>query len=261
MSKYEFVISAKDKTAQAFGTVKSGLGGLKENAVKTATAVAGVTAAFGALMVASANNAKELKSQSQLAGENVETFQSLAYAFGMFNIEQEKFADISKDVQDKLGDFIATGAGPFADFFEQVAPKVGLTVDALKDLSSTDVLIAVKKAMDDANVSAKEQVFYMEAIANDATLLLPALKNNGQAIKEYAEEFENLNLAMSEAEVDKMAELAKEFQKIEATATSIGNKLAANFAEPLADILEIVESGLPEHLMRGEKRHWVRNYF
>ena len=253
MSKYEFVISAKDKTAQAFGTVKSGLGGLKENAVKTATAVAGVTAAFGALMVASANNAKELKSQSQLAGENVETFQSLAYAFGMFNIEQEKFADISKDVQDKLGDFIATGAGPFADFFEQVAPKVGLTVDALKDLSSTDVLIAVKKAMDDANVSAKEQVFYMEAIANDATLLLPALKNNGQAIKEYAEEFENLNLAMSEAEVDKMAELAKEFQKIEATATSIGNKLAANFAEPLADILEIVESGLPEHLMRGEK--------
>lgn len=252
MSKYEFIISAKDKTAQAFGSVKSGLGGLKENALKTATAVAGVTAAFGALMVSSANNAKELKSQSQLAGENVETFQSLAYAFGMFNIEQEKFADISKDVQDKLGDFIATGAGPFKDFFEQVAPKVGLTVDALKDLSSTDVLIAVKKAMDDANVSAKEQVFYMEAIANDATLLLPALKNNGKAIKEYAEEFENLNLAMSEAEVDKMAMLAKEFQRIEATATSIGNKLAANFAEPLGDILEIIENELPEHLMRAE---------
>ena len=253
MSKYEFVISAKDKTAQAFSSINSGLGGLKANAAKAATAVAGVTAAFGALMVSSANNAKELQKQADLAGENVESFQSLSYAFSMFNIEQEKFADISKDVQDKLGDFLATGAGPFADFFENVAPKVGLTADALRDLSSTDVLIAVKRALDDANVSAKEQVFYMEAIANDASLLLKPLQDNGKAIKEYAEEFENLNLAMSEAEVKKMAELAKEFKRIEVTATSIGNKLAANFAEPLADILEIVESGLPEQLMRGEK--------
>jgi hypothetical protein len=252
MSKYEFVISAKDKTAQAFSSINSGLGSLKAGAVKTATAVAGVTAAFGALMVSSANNAKELQKQADLAGENVENFQSLSYAFSMFNIEQEKFADISKDVQDKLGDFLATGAGPFADFFENVAPKVGLTADALRDLSSTDVLIAVKKAMDDANVSAKEQVFYMEAIANDASLLLKPLQDNGKAIKDYAEEFNNLNVAMSEAEVEKMAMLAKEFKRIEVTVSSIGNKLAANFAEPLGDILEIIEDELPEHLMRAE---------
>lgn len=253
MSKYEFVISAQDKTAQAFTAINSKLGTLAKHAAGTAAAVAGITAAFGAFMVSSANNAKELEAQARLAGLNVEEFQSLSYAFGMFNIEQEKFADISKDVQDKLGDFLATGAGPFKDFFEQVAPKVSLTADALKNLSSTEVLIAVKKAMDDANISAKEQVFYMEAIANDATLLLPALKNNGAAIKEYSEQFNNLNLAMSQAEVEKMAELANEFKRIEVTASSIGNKLASNFAEPLADLLEILEGGLNEHLLRGEK--------
>ena len=253
MSKYEFVISAQDKTAQAFSSINSKLGTVTKHAAGTAAAVAGVTAAFGAFMVSSAKNAKELEAQARLAGLNVEEFQSLSYAFEMFNIEQEKFADISKDVQDKLGDFIATGAGPFKDFFEQVAPQVGLTADALKDLSSTDVLIAVKKAMDDANVSAKEQVFYMEAIANDATLLLPALKDNGAAIKEYSDQFNNLNLAMSQAEVEKMAELANEFKRIEVTATSIGNKIAANFAEPLADLLEVLEGGFNEHLLRGEK--------
>lgn len=253
MSKYEFVISAQDKTAQAFTAINSKLGTVTKQAAGTAAAVAGVTAAFGAFMVSSAKNAKELEAQARLAGLNVEEFQSLSYAFGMFNIEQEKFADISKDVQDKLGDFIATGAGQFKDFFEQVAPQVGLTADALKDLSSTDVLIAVKKAMDDANVSAKEQVFYMEAIANNATLLLPALQNNGAAIKEYSDQFNNLNLAMSQTEVEKMAELANEFKRIEATASSIGNKLASNFAEPLADLLEVLEGGLNEHLLRGEK--------
>ena len=253
MSKYEFVISAQDKTAQAFSSINSKLGTVTKHAAGTAAAVAGVTAAFGAFMVSSAKNAKELEAQARLAGLNVEEFQSLSYAFEMFNIEQEKFADISKDVQDNLGDFIATGAGPFKDFFEQVAPQVGLTADALKDLSSTDVLIAVKKAMDDANVSAKEQVFYMEAIANDATLLLPALKDNGAAIKEYSDQFNNLNLAMSQAEVEKMAELANEFKRIEVTATSIGNKIAANFAEPLVDLLEVLEGGFNEHLLRGEK--------
>ena len=253
MSKYEFVISAQDKTAQAFTAINSKLGTVTKHAAGTAAAVAGVTAAFGAFMVSSAKNAKELEAQARLAGLNVEEFQSLSYAFGMFNIEQEKFADISKDVQDKLGDFLATGAGPFKDFFEQVAPQVGLTADALKDLSSTDVLIAVKKAMDDANVSAKEQVFYMEAIANDATLLLPALKDNGAAIKEYSDQFNDLNLAMSQAEVEKMTELADEFKRIELTATSIGNKIAANFAEPLADLLEVLEGGFNEHLLRGEK--------
>ena len=106
MSKYEFVISAQDKTAQAFTAINSKLGTVAKHAAGTAAAVAGVTAAFGAFVVSSANNAKELEAQARLAGLNVEEFQSLSYAFGMFNIEQEKFADISKDVQDTFSKYI-----------------------------------------------------------------------------------------------------------------------------------------------------------
>ena len=199
------------------------------------------------------NSAKELDAQAQLAGETVEEFQALSYAFGQFNISQEKFADISKDVQDKLGDFLATGAGPFKDFFEQVAPKVGLTADALKNLSSSEVLIAVKKAMDDANVSAKEQVFYMEALANDATLLLPALEDNGRVVNELAQEYRDLNLAISETDVTKVKELSDEMARLEAAGQKLKFSLASAFVEPLADIGEAINDFYTGSVVRFER--------
>jgi hypothetical protein len=253
VSKYEFIISAQDKTAQAFTAINSKLGTVTKQAAATAAAVAGVTASFALIAKSAVDSAKELDAQAQLAGVNVEEFQALSYAFGQFNISQEKFADISKDVQDKLGDFLATGAGPFKDFFEQVAPKVGLTADALKNLSSSEVLIAVKKAMDDANVSAKEQVFYMESLANDATLLIPALQDNGKVVNELAQEYRDLNLAISETDVTKVKELSDEMARLEAAGQKLKFSLASAFVEPLADIGEAINDFYTGSVVRFER--------
>jgi len=253
VSKYEFIISAQDKTAQAFTAINSKLGTVSKQAVTTAAAVAGVTASFAVMASSAVNSAKELDAQAKLAGVTVEEFQALSYAYGQFNISQEKFADISKDVQDKLGDFLATGAGPFKDFFEQVAPKVGLTADALKNLSSSEVLIAVKKAMDDANVSAKEQVFYMESLANDATLLIPALEDNGAAINSLASEYRDLNLAISETDVTKVKELSDEMARLEAAGQKLKFSLASSFVEPLADIAEAIDDFYQGSIVRFER--------
>lgn len=253
MSKYEFIISAQDKTAQAFTAINSKLGTVTKQAVTTAAAVAGVTASFAVMASSAVNSAKELDAQAKLAGVTVEEFQALSYAYGQFNISQEKFADISKDVQDKLGDFLATGAGPFKDFFEQVAPKVGLTADALKNLSSSEVLIAVKKAMDDANVSAKEQVFYMESLANDATLLIPALENNGKVVNDLAQEYRDLNLAISETDVTKVKELSDEMARLEAAGQKLKFSLASAFVEPLADIGEAINDFYTGSIVRFER--------
>ena len=253
MSKYEFIISAQDKTAQAFTAINSKLGTVSKQAVTTAAAVAGVTASFAVMASSAVNSAKELDAQAKLAGVTVEEFQALSYAYGQFNISQEKFADISKDVQDKLGDFLATGAGPFKDFFEQVAPRGGLTADALKGLSSSDVLVAVKKAMDDVNISAKEQVFYMESIANDATLLIPALEDNGAAINSLAAEYRDLNLAISETDVTKVKELSDEMARLEAAGQKLKFSLASSFVEPLADIAEAIDDFYQGSIVRFER--------
>jgi hypothetical protein len=216
--------------SDAFGGSLKGMVGklssYKAQVIGSTAAIAAMGAALYANTNRSSANAKELLKLSNLSGESVENFQALAFAFSSIGVEQDKFADISKDVQDKLGDFLATGAGPFKDFFENIAPKVGLTADALRDLSSTDVLIAVKKAMDDVNVSAKEQVFYMESIANDATLLIPSLANGGKQIKELAGQYNELNLAISETDAQKLKEFSAETKILGETFSSLGNDLA-----------------------------------
>lgn len=179
-------------------------------------------------------NAKEIEIMARLAGQSVEDFQAAAYATNQFGISAEKLGDISKDVQDKLGDFIATGGGEFKDFFEQVAPRVGLTAEQLQDLSGPDVLLRVKKAMEDANVPMEQQVFYLEAIANDASKLIPLLENNGDAYHRLAQEARDANIVMSQADISALRESEKVINRV-------STQISRSFARGVAGAAEQIE--------------------
>lgn len=188
-------------------------------------------------------NAKEIENLSRLANQNVEDFQAASYAVEQYGVSAEKLSDISKDVSDKLGDFIATGGGEFKDFFTNVAPKVGLTADKLKGLAGPDVLIAVKKAMDDANISMEEQIFYLESIANDTTLLLPLLENNGQAYRDLTRDARDANLIMSKADISKLRESEKIITRLSKQMSTAFASAVAGSAEQL-NWLATVASGV-----------------
>ncbi|MGA0849886.1 MAG: phage tail tape measure protein, partial [Chthoniobacterales bacterium] len=116
-----------------------------------------LAAAFSVQAVrATFDMAKNLDNLAAVAGVDVERFQELAIGVRQFGVEQDKLADILKDVNDKFGDYMQTGAGPLADFFENIAPKVGLTAEAFANLSSEQKLGAYVKALQDANVSQAE---------------------------------------------------------------------------------------------------------
>jgi hypothetical protein len=164
-------------------------------------------AAGGAVIVKSSLSAiKELKTLSTAAGLTVAELQRGAFAARQAGIEQDKYADILKDVNDKVGDFLVTGAGPMVDFFEKIAPKVGITADAFKGLNSQEALGLYVKSLEEANVNQQEMTFFMEAIASDSTLLLPLLTENGKAMKEYAAQAEALGIGLSEIDVAKAIE-------------------------------------------------------
>ncbi|PHR26549.1 MAG: hypothetical protein COA36_11755 [Desulfotalea sp.] len=173
--------------------------------------IAGLTAGgyvFGGMIQQAGTAAKELDNFARVAGTSVEEFSATAYAVESVGVSAEKLADMSKDVKDKIGDFIETGGGEFKDFFEKVAPLVGITADELIKMSGPDCLVAIKKAMDDANISAESQVFYLESIANDASLLTPLLKDNGKALKEKADRARELGIVISDMDNTKLVEMA-----------------------------------------------------
>ena len=181
----------------------------------------------------SLNIATEIGNLSRLAGMATDDFQILAATSANFGISQEKLADILKDVNDKFGDFTEAGSGPLKDFFEYIAPQVGLTADAFADLSSDQKLGAYVAALEKANVSQSEMTFYMEAIASDSTALVAAFKNNGAAIDEMRQKADRLGFVLDEELIANAAEAKGEL-------ALMAQVISANLAQVLVELAPIL---------------------
>ncbi|MGQ7253982.1 hypothetical protein [Vreelandella titanicae] len=198
------------------------------------TAVAAASAAGATALLAftdmAARNAQELRNQAQVAHATVEEFQRMAYGAREFRIEEDKLSDILKDVNDRIGDFIATGGGPMADFFENIAPKVGVTADAFRDLSGPQALQLFYDSLEKANLSQKDMTFYLEAMASDTTALIPLLRNGGERLSEMADEADRLGIVLSTVEVAQLSQVAIEMDKARALVGGLGNAVAVELA-------------------------------
>lgn len=142
-------------------------------------AMAGVIAGAFALAKGTADSAREITKLSQISNASTTEFQRMAAGARTVGIEQDKLADILKDVNDRVGDFVTTGGGPMADFFENIAPKVGVTADQFARLSGPEALQLYVDSLQKAGVNQQQMTFYMEAMASDATALIPLLSNSG----------------------------------------------------------------------------------
>lgn len=164
-------------TAKSFYLLEGAVGRLGLSLSAGALATGMLTSLKNAIDTASA-----IDNLARVAGTGTTEFQKFAIAAQTVGIEQDKLADILKDVNDKFGDYMATGAGPLADFFDNIAPKVGVAKEAFVGLSSDQALGLYVKTLQDAGVNQQEMTFYMEALASDATALSPLLRDNAAAL-------------------------------------------------------------------------------
>lgn len=218
-----------------------------------------LAAAFGARAISNIiNAAAELGNLASVAGLSVERFQEVAFAAQQFGVSNEKMADILKDVNDKFGDFVQTGAGPLADFFENIAPAVGLTADAFAKLSSEQKLGRYIKALEDANLSQSDMTFYLEAIASDATLLQKVFANNGAELDRLSTKIRDAGGVMDKEMVDK-AKAAKEQFSLAAKVINTQFAVALGDLTPLltdaAGLISQVASAI------GQSYKEVRKFF
>ena len=109
------------KGFERFGKAANSIGA-KLSMVSAGIAAAGLAGA--AMVKQTADAAIQIDRQSKIANTSATDFQRMAAGAKFAGIEQDKLADILKDVNDRVGDFLHTGGGPMADFFEKVAPQV-----------------------------------------------------------------------------------------------------------------------------------------
>ena len=203
---------------------------------------AGVVASGFARMIKDATDAAvRIDNLSRVAGLSAERFQEMTFAAGKFGVQEEKLADILKDVNDKFGDFFQTGAGPLADFFENIAPKVGLTAKEFKNLSSEQALGKYVKGLQDANVSQQELTFYLEAIASDATLLAPLLLNNSEQLERMAAAGRDLGVVMSNDMITNSVAMRRTFDEVMDVMTAKFRTFALNVVAGFDEIFNITK--------------------
>lgn len=184
---------------------------VEQNAKVVGQAVGiGVSAAVGALSaltVQTVRAADEVQRFSAVAGSSPQEFQRYSAGARLLGIEQEKLADIFKDTNDKIGDFLETGGGAMADFFENIAPRVGVTADQFRKLSGPQALGLYVDSLEKANLTQSQMTFYMEAIASDSTMLLPLLRNNAEGFKLLGEQAEAAGSIMGDDTLKSAQEL------------------------------------------------------
>ena len=206
MADARIVLTAVDKTSAAFASAQKGLSGIGSAAASVRGALSGIGAAgfiysLQNMVRQTAVAGEQIQRLSTLSNVGAESFQEYAYAAGRFGISQEKLADIFKDTQDKVGDFLQNGGGPLKDFFDKIAPQVGVTAEQFRRLSGPDALQLYVSSLQKANLSQSELTFYMEAIASDSAMLLPLLKDNGKAFNDLAKEARDLGVVMDDEAV------------------------------------------------------------
>ena len=232
--------SKKDlsKTSKAFGGLTGMIGKLG-----IALSAGAVVSGFARSLDSAMKLSKEISNLSTLAGVSTTEFQRVAFAAKQMGVEQDKVADILKDVNDKFGDFFVTGAGPLADFFENIAPKVGITADAFKNLSSADALGLYVKTLEEAGVNQQELTFFMEALASDATLLAPLLRDNGEAMRTLGDEAQRLGIILDEDVVSNTTKMEKEWSKVVDRMSSKWRNFTLTVGLGLADFFRISDKG------------------
>ena len=222
-------------------------------ATAAAGALAGLTVGtgiFAAIARQSSDAAVQIERLARISSTSVESFQRMAYAAGQFNVEQSEVADILRDVQDRIGGFLQTGAGEFADFFENIAPQVGLTADELARMSGPEALQAIYNALDKANLSASEMTFYMESLASNSTELIPLLQNGGDALSEMGDEADRTGRILSNLEIQRLKDIRSEFHALEQQLTVETSRAVSQFDDMMKSSLEGISWAI-ENVSRG----------
>jgi lambda family phage tail tape measure protein len=236
-----------DKASQAAKKRNAEMAKSFDNFAKgVGVAIGSIPAVLTAMVVSSANAAKEISNQASLAGLGTTEFQKYAAGARSVGVEQDKLSDIFKDVNDKVGDFLSTGGGGLKDFFTNIAPKVGVTADQFKKLNSKEALALYVTSLEKANVNQQEMTFYMEAIANDSTALVPLLRNSGKAFDELGKAALDAGVVMDESTIAAAKQFGIELSGLGQYLTSAKTMLAAEFLPVLAQFSKDVNQSAKE---------------
>lgn len=227
------IADARTQTVNAFSD-------MREQANKMGPAIgasiATAAAATTALVVEQVALANELQHTANVANSSVKEIQRYTVGAKKMGIEQDALGAIFQDTSDKVGDFLSTGGGGMADFFENIAPQIGVTADEFRNLSGPQALQLYYDSLEKAKIGQNEMTFYMEAMASDATTLIPLLANGGEGFDVWAKAAANAGAVMDDETIVATQKLQATTDLLELSVDGAKTQFVKGFIPVLADV-------------------------
>lgn len=230
-------------TQQSTTTMMSAIKADAANMAKVgAAAFAGLaaagTAAIGVMIKDQTELANEIVKLAKVSNTNIDVMQKHIVAARAMGVEQETLGDIYKDTQDKIGDFLTTGGGAMADFFDSMPASVNMTAESFRKLSGPEALQRYYNGLQEANLSNAELIFHMEGMASDASLLIPLLHDNGAGFDVWAEAAENAGVIMDEKTIASTQTLTAANDLLNLSVQGAKTQFTSAFIPVLADVAD-----------------------
>nr|WP_312250391.1 phage tail protein [Stenotrophomonas geniculata] len=226
---------------------------LSEVGTAVGTALGTAAAAAGTAVVMWTRQVGDLAMQyerfGQLSGTTSQQFQRMAAGANTVGISHEKLADILKDVQDKIGDYIQTGGGAMANFFNNIAKGAGVSAEQMRKLSGPDALGLYFKSLERANLSQTELTFYMEAIASDSAMLIPLLRNNSAGFKQWGQAAEAAGAIIGNDTTKAMNDLRRVTQEADLAFMGVKVQVAEGVIPTLTELNKLLHDPKAQEAM------------
>ena len=203
--------------------------------VAIGAAAAASVGALAAMAASTIRAGEQISRFAAISNTSTTEFQKLSAGAGAVGVSQEKLADIFKDVNDKVGDFLNTGGGELKDFFTNIAPLAGVTADQFRKLSGPEALGLFVSSLEKAGAGQADMTFYLESIADDATLLLPLLKNNAEGFKAFGAAAEAAGAILDDKTIKATKEMSAATWLVEQSATGLKNQISSALLPTLAN--------------------------
>ncbi|MEI2263430.1 phage tail protein [Stenotrophomonas indicatrix] len=244
MTKAEYVAAQRSAAIQRT---------MSSLATAVGTTLGTAAAAAGTAVVMWTRQVGELATQyerfGQLSGTTSQQFQRMAAGAATVGISHEKLADILKDVQDKIGDYVQTGGGAMADFFNNIAKGAGVTAEQMRKLSGPDALGLYFKSLERANLSQTELTFYMEAIASDSAALIPLLRNSSAGFKQWGQAAEAAGAIISNDTAKAMNDLRRVTQEADLAFMGVKVQVAEGVIPTLTELNNLLHDPKAQEAM------------
>ncbi|MGT3244552.1 hypothetical protein ACVSUJ_18585 [Yersinia enterocolitica] len=210
------------------------------------TGMAGIGAMVGGFAAYSAAESSTDRAMliKQMQKQNVESFEAQALVrYAKKNNITKDPIDLLKDINEKKAELTEMGkvnpktgeiqnGGEFADLYERLLKKTGISMSDIKAMSPTEFMVQVVESGKQLKKTNAELVFFLEGV-DDASLFMDAFKDQGKELVNTWEDMRSKGQLLTDEQIEQLVQLRAFGQAVGQAGQTLGDRFSIALSEAI----------------------------